>query len=243
VPERDRVVSAGDAVRTGLRGLGQILITFGVVVLLFCVYELEVTGLYTAQQQSRLGRELTQQWAHEPIAGGPPAPPGQPGRPVPVALSLGGALARLHVPRFGASYGQVVVEGVGTEDLKKGPGHYPGTALPGELGNVVLSGHRTTYGAPFNRLDELRPNDAVVLETQDTWLTYRVTGTMIVSPTAIEVTYPVPNRPGDRPTQRLLTLTTCNPKYSARERLVVRAVLEARLSKGHGLPPALVARS
>jgi len=108
---------------------------------------------------------------------------------------------------------------------------------------VVLSGHRTTYGAPFNRVDELRPNDAVVLETQDTWLTYRVTGTLIVSPTAIEVTYPVPNRPGDRPTQRLLTLTTCNPKYSARERLVVRAVLEARLSKGHGLPPALVARS
>jgi len=83
-------VSGGDAVRTGLRGLGQILITFGVVVLLFCVYELEVTGLYTAQQQDRLGRQLTRQWAQEPIT---PARPGQPARPVPVALSLGGARA------------------------------------------------------------------------------------------------------------------------------------------------------
>jgi len=233
-------VSGGDAVRTGLRGLGQILITFGVVVLLFCVYELEVTGLYTAQQQDRLGRQLTQQWAQEPIT---PAQPGQPARPVPVALSLGGALARLHVPRFGAQYAEVVVEGVATEDLKRGPGHYPGTALPGALGNVVLSGHRTTYGQPFNRLDELSPGDAVVLETRDTWFTYRVTGTTIVSPTAIEVTYPVPGHAGQPPTQHLLTMTTCNPKYSARQRLVVRAVLQGQLPKANGLPPALAPRT
>jgi len=233
-------VSGADAVRTGLRGLGQILITFGAVVLLFCVYELEVTGLYTAQQQDRLGRQLTQQWAQEPIT---PAQPGQPARPVPVALSLGGALARLHVPRFGAEYAKVVVEGVATEDLKRGPGHYPGTALPGALGNVVLSGHRTTYGQPFNRLDELNPGDAVVLETRDTWFTYRVTGTTIVSPTAIEVTYPVPGRAGQPPTQHLLTMTTCNPKYSARQRLVVRAVLQGKRPKGNGLPPALAPRT
>jgi sortase A len=233
-------VSGGDAVRTGLRGLGQTLITFGVVVLLFCVYELEVTGLYTAQQQDRLGRQLTQQWAQEPIT---PAQPGQPARPVPVALSLGGALARLHVPRFGAQYAEVVVEGVATEDLKRGPGHYPGTALPGALGNVVLSGHRTTYGQPFNRLDELSPGDAVVLETRDTWFTYRVTGTTIVSPTAIEVTYPVPGRAGQPPTQHLLTMTTCNPKYSARQRLVVRAVLQGQLPKANGPPPALAPRT
>lgn len=233
-------MSGGDAVRTGLRGLGQILITFGVVVLLFCVYELEVTGLYTAQQQDRLGRQLTQQWAQEPIT---PAQPGQPARPVPVALSLGGALARLHVPRFGAQYAEVVVEGVATEDLKRGPGHYPGTALPGALGNVVLSGHRTTYGQPFNRLDELSSGDAVVLETRDTWFTYRVTGTTIVSPTAIEVTYPVPGRAGQPPTQHLLTMTTCNPKYSARQRLVVRAVLQGQLPKANGLPPALAPRT
>jgi len=121
-------VSGGDAVRTGLRGLGQILITFGVVVLLFCVYELEVTGLYTAQQQDRLGRQLTRQWAQEPIT---PARPGQPARPVPVALSLGGALARLHVPHFGADYAEVVVEGVATEDLKRGRATTPERRCPG----------------------------------------------------------------------------------------------------------------
>jgi sortase A len=85
----------------------------------------------------------------------------------------------LRIPRLGDWNDRppVVVEGVSTSDLKKGPGHIPGTALPGELGNVVLSGHRTTYGAPFERFDELRPGDAVVVETRDTWFTYTVTGT------------------------------------------------------------------
>lgn len=229
-------MTGADTVRTGLRGVGQVLITCGVVVLLFCVYELQVTGLYTAQQQDRLSRELVQQWGDAPLT------PARPVSSVPVAMRLGGALARLHIPRFGPGYAEVVVEGVATRDLKKGPGHYPGTALPGELGNSVLSGHRTTYGAPFNRLDELLPDDAVVLETQDAWFTYRVTGTTVVSPTAIAVTYPVPGRPGERPTQRLLTLTTCNPKYSASQRLVVRGVLAGRLPKGQGLPPALTGR-
>ena len=222
-------MSAGDGIRTFLRGLGQTLITLGVVVLLFCVYELYFTNLYTDKQQSRLGDDLAHAWEQ------PTAKPGV----KPVAVALGHGIAVIRIPRLGRGYHRVVVEGVGKEDLKKGPGHYPGTALPGAIGNSVISGHRTTYGAPFNRVDELRSGDAIVLETRDTWFTYRVTSESIVSPTAVEVTYAVPGQRNAVPTQRLLTLTTCNPKYSARQRLIVHALLQTALPKSAGDPPAL----
>lgn len=225
--------SAGELARTVLRGVGQTLITLGLVVLLFCVYELKITNLYTAQEQDRLGDRLAREWAA--------APPAALAGPTPVDVGTGWAVLR--IPALDRDYRQVVVSGVGVEALKSGPGHYPGTAEPGELGNVVLSGHRTTYGAPFERFGELTPGTAVVLETRDTWFTYRVTESTIVSPTAVEVTYPVPGRPGAEPTQRLLTMTTCHPKYSAKQRLIVSAELEASLPKADGDPPALTGQA
>jgi sortase A len=226
-----------EGVRTFLRGLGQTLITLGVVVLLFCVYELYFTNVYTNNQQDKLGDQIVKTWTA-------PAPSPAPGSKLATPIP-GKALAIIRMPRIGMTgkvgpHGaRVVVEGVGHEDLKKGPGHYPGTALPGAIGNMVISGHRTTYGAPFNRVDELRPGDAIVLETRDTWFTYRVTSEQVVPPTAVEVTYPVPGKKGAVPTKRLLTLTTCNPKYSARTRLIVHALLESALPKSQGDPPAL----
>lgn len=227
-------MSAGDAVRTVLRGTGQTLITLGVVVLLFCFYELQFTNVLAAREQDRQSEQLARLWA-EPAA-----------RPVPGAAPVvltpirGDAFAKLHVPALEDYTPVNVVEGVSVADLKKGgPGHIPGTALPGELGNVVLSGHRTTYGAPFNRWAELSPGDVVVVETRDSWFTYTITGSDIVAPTAVEVTYAVPGDPDATPTRRLLTMTTCNPKYSARERLIVSAEQTARSSKAAGLPPAL----
>lgn len=230
--------TAGDVARTVVRGLGQTLITLGVVVLLFCVYELKITNIYTAQEQDRLEESLERAWANPPKA----VPGAQP-TSGPVPVEIGAGLAVLRIPAIHEDYSQVVVNGVGLEELKSGPGHYPGTALPGEVGNVVLSGHRTTYGAPFERFDELTPGMAVVLETRDTWFTYRVTGSQIVSPTAIEVTYPVPGEAGATPTRRLLTMTTCHPKYSARERLIVSGELESSLPKSEGDPPALTGRA
>jgi sortase A len=233
------VSGAGDAVRTFLRGLGQTLITLGVIVLLFCVYELYFTNLYTDKQQSKLGRDITTTWAQ-------PAP--KPGSRL-ASVIPGTGIAILRIPRIGmtgkigAHGAKVVVEGVSHEDLKKGPGHYPHTALPGEIGNMVISGHRTTYGAPFNRVDELHTGDPIVIETRTTWFTYRVTGEQIVSPSAVEVTYPVPGKRDAVPTQRLLTLTTCNPKYSAAQRLIVHAVLASSLLKSQGDPPALTGGS
>jgi sortase A len=257
-----------DGLRTALRGLGQTLITCGVVLLLFCVYELKVTGLVTARDQDRLGDTLRRSWAEPPLrpdaapdpaplptavpsavpsqpaaappAAPPPAPPPAAAQPV-AAPELGDAIAVLHVPSLPGFDPWVVVEGTSVEDLKSGPGRIRGTAQPGELGNVVLSGHRTTYGAPFARLDELRPGDRVVLETRDRWFTYSVTGTQIVSPYAIEVTYPVPGRRGATPTEQLLTLTTCHPRYSARQRMVVSATLTAEQGKDAGPPEGVSA--
>lgn len=230
-------MTVADRVRWLLRGLGQTLITAGVVVLLFCVYELEITNLYTKEQQKALDKSLTKEWDKPP----PKVLPGHPARLA--AFDEGKGIARIYFPSLGKDQVHVVVEGVSHEDLKKGPGHYPGTELPGEIGNAVISGHRTTYGAPFNRLDELKVGALIVIETRSYFFTYTVLGTTIVSPNAIGETDHVPNQPGVKPTQRLLTLTTCNPKYSARTRLVVRALLTSPLAKGPGVvPPVLVGR-
>ncbi len=222
-----------DSVRTVLRGFGQTLMTFGVIVLLFCVYELQVTGLVTAREQDRLGDDLRASWAD-------PAPRPTGADPVPVSNDdLGEGIAVLHVPALADYDPWVVVEGTSVADLMAGPGHIPDTALPGEIGNVVLSGHRTTYGAPFARFGELATGDQVVLETRDRWLSYTITGSQIVAPTAIEVTYPVPGQLGAAPTEQLLTLTTCHPKYSARQRLIVSAVLSEDRAKDDGPPAGL----
>src|SRR4051794_26914909 len=224
-----------DGFRTALRGLGQTLITLGIVVLLFCVYELYGTNVYTNKEQNRLGDALHNEWA-APAPSIKPGPGGKPGKPRLVDVELGKGIAVIWIPQLGMVHdkAKVVVEGVSHEDLKKGPGHYPGTALPGEVGNMVISGHRTTYGAPFNRLDELNDGDAIVLETRDTWFTYRMIRQQVVRPSAVEVTYPVPGNRNATPTQKLLTLTTCNPKYSARQRLIVTAQLQSSQPKAKG---------
>ncbi len=227
-----------DVLRTALRGLGQTLMTLGIVVLLFCVYTLYVTGLTTAREQTRLGDDLRQVWA-----GSAPRPlsspvPGQPAT-IPVSLDLGQGFAILHIPSLADYDPWVVVEGTSVAQLKKGPGHIPGTALPGEVGNVVVSGHRTTYGAPFERLDELTAGGLIVLETRDSWFTYTLQDKKIVAPTAVEVTLPVPGDATATPVDRLLTLTTCNPKYSAKQRLILKAVLTEASKKSDGLPAAL----
>ena len=112
------------------------------------------------------------------------------------------------------------------DDLRKGPGHYPPTQLPGHEGNSAIAGHRTTYGAPFGELDQLQPGDQIVLVTVQGKFKYEVTDQRVVDPSEISVLDPSPDpaRPGhDLAT---LTLTTCNPKYSASQRLIVRAQLD-----------------
>lgn len=208
--------STGDRIRFVFEVLGELLITFGIIVLLFAVYELKVTDLRAAATQRGLQSDLQQAWAG--------AAPSRPNGPDPVVTPVKGQpFAVIRVPKLGADYSRVVVEGVDHDDLKKGPGHYPKTALPGQVGNAVISGHRTTYGAPFSNLDRMRPGDVVDLQVRYRTYHYRVTATRIVSPDQRSVLLPVPDRPGVAPTGRLLTMTTCNPKFSAAQRLIVFA--------------------
>lgn len=236
-PAAGRSESGGRA-RALLRLTGELLMTAGVVILLFAVYELYGTGLTTAREQSRLERQLAQTWAAAP----PPVPPAQPARPAqptPPAQQtppvqppgLGAPVAVLTVPELGQAYRHVVVEGVSREELKKGPGHQPGTALPGEVGNVVLAGHRTTYGAPFGRFDQLAAGDEIVLTYATGTYTYRISGTEVVDPSDTAVVLPVPRQPGAEPTRRLLTLITCTPKYSAKYRLIITGELVSRAER------------
>jgi sortase A len=214
--------------RTLVRGVGQLFITAGLVVLLFTVYELYGTGITTSRQQGTLSRDLHERWRQQPT------------RPGVAAADLGTGLAVLRIPRLGKDWAKVVVEGVSPADLRAGPGHYPGTALPGQVGNFAVAGHRATYGNGFLRMNEMRPGDAVVVETRDMWFTYDVSSSEVVDPTDLAVIAPVPDQPGVTPTRRMVTLTTCDPWFSATHRLIVHGVLVSSLPKAAGLPAALV---
>lgn len=203
--------------RTLIRGMGELTITAGLILMLFVTYQLWGTGRYTQGQQDRLSEEMLSDWKSPKFTT--------------ERVKLGEGLAMIRIPRFGEDWRYVIVEGVEREDLRKGPGHYPGTALPGEVGNFVVSGHRTTYSAPFNRLGELRRGDEILIDTREEQYVYTVTDRKIVKPSATEVTAPVPGHPKRRPTERLITLTTCHPKYSAAQRMIIFGELESAVPR------------
>ncbi|MCY7396240.1 MAG: class E sortase [Nocardioides sp.] len=233
---------AGNAARTATGVLGELLITLGVLLLLFVAWQLWWTDVRADMAQGERTDQLQQQWGgFEPDDLPDPAEPVDPGEPpVLPELAAGEAFGIVHVPRFGQGYQpRPVIEGTSQDLLKDGVGHYPGTALPGAVGNVALAGHRVTYGKPFNQVEELVEGDAVVLETEQAWFTYRVTTTKIVNPRDVDVIAPVPGDPTAVPTERMLTLTTCHPMFSARERYIVHAVLETWQPRSAGEPVAL----
>jgi sortase A len=240
---------SGDGWRLAARGVGQTLITAGVIILLFVVYELWGTNFYTRSQQHQLFDSLLRHgWG-----------PGT--TDITKAkfdnVPIGSGLAVLYIPRFGKHYHMVIVEGTDYTSLTKGPGHYPGTALPGQVGNFAVAGHRTTYLAPFNKIDTLRAGDPIVIETKTKWLTYtvqtvpaahgypRIPYQEIVDPSDVAVSYPVPDQPdpNKKPTLKLLTFTSCNPKFSAAQRIVVHAELTSVQPKSDGPPGPLLEES
>ena len=189
-----------------LRLIGKGLLSAAAIVGAYILWLLWGTGIVHGAQQDQLRDDLEVRIdaaavVAEPEAEPPPQLPGQ-------------AYAIMHIPDL--ELNEVVVEGITGEALKKGPGHYPKSADPwdGE-GRVAIAGHRTTYGAPFWDLDKLGPGDQIQLETEQGVFEYVVTRSRIVAPTATEVTLPTAH-----PT---LILTTCNPRFSAAERLIVFA--------------------
>jgi len=222
------------------RGAGWAIIGLGAFVLGFVMHQLFLTTWLAEANQGDLTRaaetrfasvEVTElpyvaaATAEPPTQGGTAVP--QVGDPTPRVASLlvedapaqSEAFAIIRVPSLDRlDEGWTVVEGVGTADLRTGAGHMPDTPLPGMPGNAVVSGHRTTYGAPFNELDQLLAGDIIEVETASGVHIYAVRESIVVSPFDVWVT---DTRPG-----AWLTLTTCNPEFSARERLVVFAELQ-----------------
>ena len=199
--------------------MGKTCISSGTLILLFVAYQLWGTGLAEQRSQDRLRRQFGAAAAAIPA----PTPTTEPSpavaspttsttaAPLP-APQEGDAIGLLRIPAIGVNV--AIVEGVGVENLKEGPGHYPKTPYPGQVGNAAIAGHRTTYGAPFYRLDELKPGDDLYVATRASpqpWH-YQMVSEHDVAPTDVSVLDPTPDN--------RLTLTTCTPRFSASKRLI-----------------------
>lgn len=242
--------------------LGELLVTFGVLCLLFGFWEVVWTNVQSGREQNVVAQQLEDQWRDKN-----PRPLTEPPE--------GAAFARLYIPAFGSDFNFSVVKGVKDEDLDRGPGHYLDSQLPGEPGNFAMAGHRVGRGSPFNDLGLLKTCDSVVVETAGSWYIYRVlpidvppdqrqaalskcmsgklasrmsqgeyaqvNGRYITTPNDVEVINPIPHKPrvevkaGDA---SLLTMTTCHPQYSNTERMIVHAVKVRTDDKKPGFVPA-----
>jgi sortase A len=198
---------------------GEVLLTLGVLLLLFAAWQLWWTDVVADRAQTGIVRTLEDAFAREAA----PAP--LPANGIPEAIGEDGAFAVVRIPRFGPDWARPVIEGTGRDVLALGVGHYVGTAGPGQVGNFALAGHRTTYGRPFHDVDRLGDGDRVVVETAATVHVYEVTSREVVRPRDVEVIAPVPGDPAAAPTEAAITLTSCHPRYAATERFVVHGRL------------------
>ncbi|MFG2101583.1 class E sortase [Micromonospora echinaurantiaca] len=226
--------SLASRLRAGIRVTGEVLITFGLVVLLFAGYEVWGKSAIVDAHQNDLSQQLAQAWGPD---GDPTVAPSASASPTakPKPPVQGKPIAGLYIPKLDKNW--VVVEGVTQKDIRYAPGHYPTSAMPGQVGNFSVAGHRNR--ATFWRLDELHDGDAIVVEDKNTWYVYKVTRNHIVKPTQVEVVAPVPGKPGQKPTKRMLTLTTCNPKFDNYQRLIIHAELDRSQPKSAGRPAEL----
>jgi sortase A len=216
-------------------GVGRVLIALGLLMFLFIAYVLWGTGIQTARSQHRLRSRFRQV-----LVDARPAPTTTTTAPItsvpattaPVATSTtttagklpvrpvqhGDPIAELRIPRIHVDV--IVVQGIGVADLKKGPGHFVETPMPGQLGNSAIAGHRTTFGAPFYDLDSLQPGDTIEVTTVAGHFVYQVTDTLVVQPS--DYASVIPTRD---PSVATLTLATCTPVHSAAQRLIIHSVL------------------
>ncbi len=217
--------------------VGRTFIIVGLFILGFVAFQLWGTSLEEGRNQSELTDQLaTNVRDTADVSGADDAgeladalaramenkdPATAPATPAPAE---GEPVGVIEIPKIGLE--RVIVQGVSKADLKKGPGHYPGTPLPGQAGNSGIAGHRTTYGAPFNRIDELVPGDEITITTPQGRFLYKVikapdseAAPYIVKPSDVAVL--------DDKGDNRITLTACHPKYSAKQRIIVNAVLSA----------------
>jgi sortase A len=176
------------------------MIVAGLLLLSFVAYQLWGTGIVESRSQTAIAKQFV--------------------KPQPIQPQLGGLVGRITIPSIGVS--KYVVAGVRLKDLERGPGLFPGSPMPGQKGNVAIAGHRTTFGAPFSRIDELRGNERIILESKDGTFTYIVNGEpkiVLATDTAVAKT--------TNPDIATITLVSCYPKWTSTKRIVVVATLDS----------------
>lgn len=183
-----------------LDAVGRTMIVAGLLLLTFVAYQLWGTGIAEDRAQNDMATQFVQ--------------------PQPVQPQFGGLVGRISIPSIGVS--KYVVAGVRLTDLEKGPGLFPGSPLPGQKGNLAIAGHRTTFGAPFSRIDEIQKNEEIILESRDGIFTYRVNDEpKIVAATDVAVVKTT------NPEIATITLVSCYPKWTSTQRIIVVATLDS----------------
>ena len=228
--------------------LGELLITAGIILLLFVGWQLWWTNVESDAKQSAIIKEFAQELGTEapsPEPTGTPTPPGNPvdyGAPV-VSAAPGhaGTIGIIYIPRFGPNYTRPIVQGTTGDVLDTlGLGHYSNTAMPGAVGNFAVAGHRQTHGAVLDNIHTLVPGDRIYVQTRDGYYVYVFRNNQIVLPSRTDVLEPVPTQPGVTPTESFLTMTSCNPRFGSQERIIAYALLESWQPASAG-PPAEIA--
>jgi sortase A len=202
--------------RRGMIVAALALVLVGLSLLGYVGWQYWGTNIVSRHQQSEVTQDLLSSWGGDPAVEDLLGPQG--------SADLGDALALVRIPAFGDDFVVPVIEGVRPEDLAQGLGHYPGTAMPGRIGNFAVAGHRVTHGEPFRELPELRPGDKVLVETADAVYTYRLSSNpnkLVVQPNDTWVLDPIPGKPdGTPPDQARITLTTCAELFHTSDRMI-----------------------
>lgn len=213
------------------QNLGEVFISAGVLILMFCAYQLWWTNVESDRATDQVVAQVRESFV---------VPYTSPAQPAPQKLQVGAGqgFGLIYIPRLGNDWVKPVIEGSTLDNLKKGITHYEGNAMPGEIGNFAVAGHRATNGEPFRNLDQMRIGDKVVVETGDSWVTYSITSSKIVKPKDVWVLDPVPGDKTATPSEALLTMTTCNPRWASYERLIVFGKMVNKIDKSSGKTPA-----
>ncbi|MHB1234795.1 MAG: class E sortase [Microbacteriaceae bacterium] len=252
---------------TVLGALGESLVTIGALLLLFLGWQQWWNPLVLAGEQASAAAAQSSSWMAQARASAPLAAPGAtPAATIPAATNAPSpspsvtaaaappvmkpvapahAFAVLYVPRFGANYKRVIKETVDEATVlnsyTSGIGHYPGTQMPGGVGNFAIAGHDTGWGNALIDVTKLQLGDKIYIQTKDGWYTYAFRNFEYVQPSAVSVLWPVPRAQDVTPADRLITITTCNPPWHAAERVITYGIFDSWQPLSAGAPAAIAA--
>ena len=211
-----------------LTAIGIVLLAAGLSCLGYVAYQYFGTNVVAERTFQTERDQIRSTWSEQRVTD-PQAKKKRATTPIP-----GAAMGLLRIPAFGAKYEIPILDGTGLGVLSKGVGHYTSTAQPGQIGNFALAGHRVTHGEPFSRLLELDKGDQIIVETRDAVFTYVLDEPpkqLTVKETDTWVIDPVPGKPDVKPTQSLITLTTCQDLFHSPDRSVGFGHLESTQNK------------